>query len=126
MNTNHAQGELLAQIKPAVTTAVELFATQELRVEVTLIITVNRNASPVLVQIFHDDDGSTYDTTTEILRTDEAANASDIMFQAQHAGSGIMLVPGATLGAQIETANDVTISVYGHTETLAERVRGLT
>ena len=123
--SNHAQGELLAQVRPAVITAGGLFVTQELRVEVTLITVVNRNAAPMLVSIFHDDDGATYDATTEILRKDVPAGESLTIFQAQHAGSGIMLVPGASLGAQIEVANDATISVYGHTETLAERVRGI-
>lgn len=126
MNLSHGQGELLAQVRPAVITAGGLFVTQELRVEITLILAVNRNASPELVQIFHDDDGATYDATTEIIRKDVPAGESLVLFQAQHAGSGIMMVPGGSLGAQVEIANDVTISVYGITETLAERVRGLT
>lgn len=125
MSSNHAQGELLAQVNPSVITAGGLFVTQELRVEVTLILAVNRNAAAELVQIFHDDDGTTYNAATEIIRKDVPANESLVLFQAQHPGSGIMMVPGGTLGAQVEVANDLTISVYGITETLAERVRGI-
>ena len=125
MSSNHAQGELLAQINPSVTTAGGLFLTQQLRVEITLILVVNRNASPQSCSIYHDDDGATYNAGTEILRRDIPAGVSEIVFQAQHPGSGIMMLPGGSLGAQVAAANDLTISVYGITETLAERVRGI-
>jgi len=125
MSSNHAQGELLAQVNPSVTSAGGLFVTQELRVEVTLILVVNRNAGAQLCSIYHDDDGTTYSAATEILRRSIPAGVSEIVFQAQHPGSGIMMLPGGSLGAQVAAANDLTISVYGITETLAERVRGI-
>ena len=125
MSMSHAQGELLAQVNPSVTTAQTAFTAGNLRVEITLVLVVNRNASPELVQLYHDDDGTTYNATTEIKHVDVTANADAILFQAQHPGSGIMIKPGGSLGLQVEVANDLTVSIYGITETRAERVRGI-
>jgi|Cruoilmetagenom7_1024161.scaffolds.fasta_scaffold218810_2 hypothetical protein len=122
---SHAQGELLAQVRPGVTTPITLFAADELRVEITLVLAVV-TAGTVAIDFFHDDDGTTYDNTTIIGAISKAKAGEPIgAFQAQHPGSGIMIKPGGSLGVQIDSADDATISVYGVTETLAERVRGL-
>ena len=123
--TTHAQGELLTQVNPSVTTAQTILTADELRIEVTLILVVNRNVSAELVQLYHDDDGTTYNAGTEIKHTDIQPNSDAVLFQAQHPGSGILIKPGGSLGLQVEVANDLTVSVYGITETLADRVRGI-
>lgn len=124
---SHAQGELLAQLVPSVTTPVTLYTTSELRTEVTLLIAVIHpgTGGNIDIDLFHDDDGTTY-TNNELLFTIQKADNSDgLVFQAQHPGSGILIKPDGSLGVQVSTANVVTFSVYGITETLAERVRGL-
>jgi hypothetical protein len=37
-----------------------------------------------------------------------------------------MIQPGGSLGIEVSVAGNANINVYGVTETLAERVRGLT
>lgn len=123
----HASGELLAQVRPAVTTAVTLFTAGTLRTEVTLLIAAVTPGSGnnIAVEIYHDDDGTTYDNTTLIGTITNAESAEDTVFQAQHPGSGIHIKPGGSLGVKISTANAVNFSVYGITETTAERIRGV-
>lgn len=117
----HGQPELLAQITPNGTSPVELLAARDIRVEVTLILATNTGVGAVIARIFHDDDGSTRDDTTEIIRKSIAVNSSEVLFQAQHPGSGIPVKKAGTLGAQISVADDVTLSLYGVTENIAVR-----
>jgi hypothetical protein len=127
----HAQGELLAQVRPSVTTAVTLFAAQGLRAEITL-ITVAIDPGETLstagqmdVELFQDDDGTTFDDTTRIMAETRLQMLQDsIFFQAQHPGSGIHLKPGGALGVAIADANDAVISVYGITESRVGPVGG--
>lgn len=128
-NVTHAQGELLAQVRPSVTTPVVLFTAGELRAEITLIaITIiEGGGANRSIQLYHDDDGTTFNDDTIIANVQRSPNDPLAeAFQAQHPGSGIHIRPGGSLGVQVDTANEVNISVYGITETLAERVRGLT
>lgn len=127
MNPSHAQGEQLAQLKPSVTTAVTLFEADELRVEITLLVAVVIPGSGTIdIDVYHDDDGTTYDDSTLIASIQKADNADGLVFQAQHPGSGIMVKPGGSIGVKISTADDVNFTAYGITETIAERVRPLT
>ena len=119
----HAQGQLVAQVRPAVITPVTLFTASELRTEITLIMAANRNGGNVTLNLYHDDDGLVFDATTQIMEQQLSATSSGVLFQAQHPGSGIFINPNGSLGVDISAANDVTISVYGVTETLADRVR---
>jgi len=122
---NHAQGQLLAQVQPAVTTPVVLFQAGELRTEVTLVFTCNHDAGNVTIEFFHDDAGTTFDHAHKLSQVQLAPNDPDKFFQSQHPGSGIMISPGGALGIKVSAINAVTVTVYGITETLAERVRGL-
>ncbi len=127
MMFSHAQGELLAQVRPAVTTAVQLYKNGPLRAEITLIIAspIEAAAATSLV-IYHDDTGANLVTPNEIIFVDSIqANDPVILFQAQHPGSGIFMNPNATLSCKIGIADNINFSVYGITETLAERVRGM-
>jgi hypothetical protein len=128
-DVTHAQGELLAQVRPAGVGAVTLYQVPVggLRTEITLLIAVvvSGTAGNTEIELFHDDDGAVYDNDSLIASIQRADNADGLVFQAQHPGSGIMMKPGASLGVSISQANAVNFSVYGITETLAERVRGL-
>ena len=125
---SHAQGELLAQVRPGVTTPVAAFTAGQLRVEITTIMAaVDPSAGPATsnIAVYHDDaGGSTFDQTTIIISQSlpqlSTANARNRIFQAQHPGSGLFLKPGAQIAVQTADANDVTFSIYGTTETRAE------
>jgi hypothetical protein len=64
-----AQGELLAQVNPAVTTAVTLFTASELRIEAVLLTAtfVTGSTGTIDVELYHDDDGTTYNGSTIVL-----------------------------------------------------------
>jgi hypothetical protein len=130
-NISHAQGELLAQVRPGVTTPVTAVTADALRIEITLITAaidptaVLSTAGQTDVAVYHDDDGTTYDQTSIILSETRLQLLQDsILFQAQHPGSGIHILPGGNLAVETADANDVTFSIYGITETRAERVVG--
>lgn len=127
-NVTHAQGELLAQLRPSGTGAVTLFKAGELRAEITLIIAaVREGGSSTEVRLYHDDSGNdVYGDDTIILGETKVETDQDNIFQAQHPGSGIHIKPNGSLGVSVNDADEVNFSVYGITETLAERVRGLT
>lgn len=120
---NHGQGIQLAQVRPSGTTAVTLFQSDELITELTLLIAQVREGeagTPDIV-IYHDDDGTTYDDNSVIYVAQPTRYNSPIPFQAQHPGSGILLAPGGSIGVKTSIANAVNFSLYGVTETLAER-----
>jgi len=128
-NISHAQGELLARVRPGVITPVLAYTGGQLRTEITLILCViDPVGGPASsdVALYHDDAGSsTFDLSTIILsETRMQLTQDNILFQAQHPGSGILLKPGAELAVQTADINDVTFSIYGITETRAERVTG--
>ena len=120
---SHAQGELLAQVRPGVTTPVTLFEAGELRTEVTLIMVGHVGSGGVIMHLYHDDNGVAYSAANEICHKTISPTDDCLLFQAQHPGSGIMIKSGGSLGVEIDTANDLVFSVYGVTETLADRVR---
>jgi len=124
---SHAQGQLLAQLLPSGTSAVTLFsvAATGLRTEITLLlgVIIPGTGGSIQIDVYHDDDGTTFDNTTLIASIQKADNGPELLFQAQHPGSGIMVAPGGAIGVKISTASVVNFSAYGITETLAERVR---
>ena len=122
----HASGQLLGQTLPSVTTPVTLFSNiSELHVEVTLLIAaiVSGAADSVNISLYHDDKGSTYDNTTLIGTVRRAAGDDDVVFQANHAGSGIMVKPGGSIGVATNVASNVNFTAYGVTQAAAERTR---
>ncbi len=127
----HAMGELLAQVRPGVTTPVVAFTGSNLRTEITLILATIDPAAVLAtvgqtdIAIYQDDDGgSTFDQSTIIWSETrlQLLQEPDV-WNARHPGSGLHIKPGGQIAVQTADANDVTFSIYGITETLAERVR---
>lgn len=125
VGVSHGQGSLLAQLRPSGTTAVQLFQSDTLITELTLLFAQVRagEAGTVDVTVYHDDDGTTYDDDSVIFLDQRTRFASPSVFQARHPGSGILLAPGGSIGVQSSIANAVNFSLYGITETLAERIQ---
>ncbi len=122
---SHAQGELLAQVRPSVTTAITLYQAVDLRAEITLLIgVVIEGGSSTKITLYHDDNGTTYNDDTVIATDTKIEEETAVLFQAQHPGSGIHIKPGGSLGVKVSNANQVNFSLYGVTETIAQRVRG--
>ena len=133
LGISHAQGELLAQVRPGVTTPIEAYSSDQLRTEITLILAVI-DPSVVLgtpgqtdIAIYHDDSGSsTFDQSTILWSETRLQLLQEpIVFQAQHPGSGITVDANGQIAVETADADDVTFLLYGITETLAERVRGV-
>ena len=121
-----APGVLLGRVRPNVLTPVVLVPVTEIRTEITLIL-VSRTTDNTLITIYHDVGGATFDTSNEII-TDArtiALGANYPVFQSQGPGTGIMLEIGDSLGVEAGVVDDVVVSAYGVTQTLAERVRGV-
>ncbi len=122
----YALGERLAQVRPSVTTAVNLITASQLRIEIMLITAclIPGATTPLNVTLYHDDDGVVYDNDSIFtFETRIALTQNSILFQAPAPGSGILLKPGGSLGVQTSVANDVNFMVYGITQAVAERMR---
>lgn len=125
---SHGQGELLAQLRPSDLLVNTAYQGGELRTEITLIVAAINSAAvadELDIAIYHDDEGTTLNLSDLIVYETRLKLLQDsVVFQAQHPGSGIFVKPGGSIGVQTLTEADaVTFSIYGITETLAERVR---
>lgn len=115
----HARGSLLGQIRPANTTATAIF-TCVVPIEISLVVVCNTTGSAAAFRLFHDESGSTYDESNA-LYWDKSVSANDTLFiKPESIGSGFMLNKDDTLGIRTDTANALTITVYGVTAELAE------
>lgn len=128
-NISHAQGEQLAQIRPADTIANLAYTTPELRSEITLMLAtlIPTASASVNISIWHDDSGSsTFNDDTLIWYETRTLLVQDpccmVLFQAQHPGSGIMMKKGGQIAVGSSVANEVNFTLYGITETLADRM----
>lgn len=117
-----ASGSLLAQVRPADMAVATLF-TATLATEVTLIIVANTTASAATFRLFHAADGSTFTEATAIYWDVSVAAGESFVFSANVPGAGIQMGRAHALGVRVNTASALTISAYGVTEKLAERVR---
>lgn len=115
-----AQGELLGQLRPVDTSAALIYPAS-LRTEILLISAVVLTGSPT-IELFHDDEGSSFDDARCIYRGE---GGEPFIFQARSAGGGIMIKPGGALAVRTSIADAVTFSVYGITAQLADRTRGM-
>ena len=110
-----ANGSLLAQERPSGTTDTTAF-TAQMRTEITCIYICNSTGSAVSARIFHDDDGSTY-SQANALFYDKSIPANDtLVILTEGIGSVATLKKDGTIGIRTGTANALTFSIYGVTE----------
>lgn len=122
-NPTFAQGELLAQLSPSDTSANVLYTNNgNLRIEIPLILAVCYSGTPN-IEVYHDDDGTTFGNSTLILSDAKAVNDNPALFQSPGVGSGLFLKPGGSIGVLTSVANTVNFSLYGITAQIAQRVR---
>lgn len=112
-----APGSLLAQVRPANTTAATAFtAATGLRTAITTVVICNTSGAACTARVFHDDDGSTYDQTTALLYDVPLAAGETILFESGVAADGFTLMPTGTIGVRTSVASAITFSVYGVTQ----------
>ena len=74
----------------------------------------NTSGSSVTYRIFHDDDGTTYDTTSALWYDKPVATKSTHkIIDSNHIGGGITISAGGSLGIRTDSANDLTFTAYG-------------
>lgn len=117
-----AQGELLGQVTPPDDEPTVIY-TAALRTEILLVSAVVLD-STATIELFHSDNGLTFDDSTLIYSASRDAG-DPFIFQARGAGGGIMIKPGGSLAVRAGAGDAVTFSVYGITAKLAERIRGM-
>ncbi len=112
----NAAGTLLAQVRPANTTAATAYTSENKVTEITSIIVCNTTGSPVTFRVFHDVQGTTYDQSNALwYDVSLAANASTVL-NSESPNGGIFLNPGDSLGVRVGTGNGITFSIYGVVE----------
>ena len=110
-----APGSLLAQIRPANTTAATAVTGSVQNTEITRIVICNTTGTAATFRLFHDDDGSTYDQGSA-LYYDKSIAANDTFEWANESGmSGIAIAKDGTLGIRSGTADALNFSIYGVT-----------
>lgn len=79
----------------------------------------NTTGSATTFDIYHDDDGSTYDQTTALFYgvSIEANTTVEVVADAE--GSGIPMARTANLGVKPGADQALTFSIYGITEAVA-------
>ena len=102
-------GRQIAQSEPAGTSATQVFtpSSKDSRVVLTYFTIVNDTGSNVLATIYHDADGTTYDSTTQIFRVSVTAN--DTLRETCY----IPIAFGGNLAVQSATGSALTFSLYG-------------
>ena len=96
-------------------TAVEA---EEMAVEVSRIQLVNRGSNAATVEIYHDDDGTTFDEAALIFRESVAPGSTwNDCLHTQAPGTGLPVSPGGAIGIEATgTSPDVVVAIYGITE----------
>jgi len=105
----------LAQLKPSGTSAEALFNPTENKVYlIDLILCTNSSGASVDVTIYHDADGSTYDSTTEIFATSTLDSGTTLEFAPTN-GISHYLAAG-NVAVKTSTGGSVNFTAYGYIE----------
>lgn len=106
---------LLAQLRPAATSAVTLFSpTANRPYSLDLIIATNNTANSVDITMYHDAAGTTYDDTTCVLAT-APLKAGETLQYVLTVGLADYQSAGG-IGVKTSIADSVNFTVYGELE----------
>lgn len=122
MNYN-ASASLLAQYTAADALANEVFkASDSLQAEITRIVICNTGAGSANASIFHDDSGSSsFVAGTALLFAVPVTNgAAPLEIYTQGPNGGFHIAKGGQIGFTDSSSGDLTISIYGMTQTAFE------
>ncbi len=105
-------GALLAQVRPAVSTAVTAFVasmrTEITRIRVCCVSTGNRT-----FRIYHQDSGGAFSDDNALWYDYPCNTASVVDWGAESPNAGISLQPGGIIGVRSDLTNGLTFSFYG-------------
>tara|TARA_R100001377_G_C3186665_1_gene108822 strand:+ start:242 stop:586 length:345 start_codon:yes stop_codon:yes gene_type:complete len=101
----------LGQVKPSNTNATLLFSpTDNKPYRITAISVVNNGGGAVATEIYHDVDGTTWDSTTVIAKQSTATDLSEVLLQ--DLGVSGRYAAGS-IAVKSSTANRATFTIYG-------------
>jgi len=119
---SHAQGTLLAQNRPTVTTQIVLF-TATLRTEISRLVVCNNTGSGAAFRLYHTI-GAAAAVIANAVYYGKVILLNDTLIQDGNSiGAGFAMARADRIVIESLTANALTFHLYGVTETLAERVR---
>ena len=109
-NLTNNRGKCLSQVRTTSTSAVVLYSpARGIVTEIQTIVVSNSDAGTALYHLFHDDDGETWDESTNIAwEVSKATNTVDVITLTLW-----MSDPNGSLACQQNTASAFTFTVYG-------------
>lgn len=112
---NLAPSTQLAQSRPSGTTAAAIY-TPSRKAEILYINICNSTGSAATFQLYHDDDGTTYDQSTALYYNKSVAANDTITINANMLGGGLPVNVGGNIAFQTGTGSALTITLYGVTQ----------
>lgn len=111
-----ASSTLLAQIRPANTSAATAFETESIRAEITRIIICNTTGVAATFSLYHDDGGTSYSEATALFFS-KSIPANDSYILDSQIVNQLSISPTGSIGVQSGTASALTFNLYGITST---------
>lgn len=111
--------ELLAQLRPSTTNAESFIDPAEgiVLVEITDLLIVNNHSSGIIVSVFLDEDGVTWDETNRILHTTVGAND----YVREEFRRGVSIPEAGSMAVQAATVDEVVFTAFGRNVESASR-----
>lgn len=111
--TNTDEVKILAQLQPSTTAAQTLYTPPSGKKALLTHLWIAVYDNDVITNIFHDEDGTTFDDTTAWMR--EIKILKDVNIVSLPLGD-IRVENGGAIGIQIDKTSDATFSLYGKEE----------
>lgn len=103
-------GLQLGQVRPAVTTAVSLYTPADgVLTKVEKIVVANTTATAAVCNIFHDEDGTTYDQSTSLYYGKTVVGNDSLIFEVD----AYMNNMNGSIGVETDTVSALTFTAYG-------------
>jgi len=107
-----AAGSQLAQVRPAVTTAVTLYIAS-LRTQITSIKVCNTSVSARVFRLFHDDDAGAFSEGTAVYWDKTVPIGDTIEINALSEHGGLNVAKDGQVGARSDQSSGLTFTLYG-------------
>ncbi len=106
------QEKQLGQLRPANTTAASLYSPPAATTWIGKnLVVCNTTAGAITFRVFHDEDGTTYDTTTALYYDVSIAANTTLSLTGFLAGHTF----GGNIGVRVSTGDTLTFTLYGAT-----------
>ena len=111
--SNTDQVKILAQLQPSTTAAQTLYTPGAGKKAILTHLWIAVYDNDVITNVFHDEDGTTFNDTTAWIREVKIEKDDNIVSLPL---GNIRVENGGAIGIQIDKANDATFSLYGKEE----------